>query len=204
MVEVLEEEGLVDSQYIMKTKSKTLLLTVLVLVLSIGVVASVNNSLIRKEIAIETRYADVDTAYRLRSNKISQIVDVVGLQVKHEEKVFISLAEARTGLDKALKEKDTQSIIESNKELTQGLNSIIVSVEAYPELASSQSFITLIDEISGAENRINYAITEYNTSVSKYNMRIKTFPTSLIANMLNHTTKDMLISNETERPNIDF
>src|SRR5207248_3039768 len=54
-------------------------------------------------------------------------------------------------------------------------------VQAYPQLQSNQEFMRLMDELTGTENRIAVARTDYNGAVREYNTLIRTFPTALTA-----------------------
>ena len=55
--------------------------------------------------------------------------------------------------------------------------------EAYPELKASENYKALQDELAGTENRIAVARGKYNTSAKEYNVKIKKFPSSIIAGM---------------------
>jgi LemA protein len=49
-------------------------------------------------------------------------------------------------------------------------------VERYPELKSSQNFITLQSQLEGTENRIAIARRDYIEAVKRYNTELRTFP----------------------------
>ena len=56
---------------------------------------------------------------------------------------------------------------------TQALNAplgrLLAIAEAYPELKSSENFQALQDELTGTENRIAVARTDYNGAVNDFN-----------------------------------
>ncbi len=58
---------------------------------------------------------------------------------------------------------------------------MLTLVQAYPQLQSNQQFLRLQDELTGTENRIAVARTDYNGAVQTYNTTIRTFPTALTA-----------------------
>ena len=74
--------------------------------------------------------------------------------------------------------------------LDAALTQLNVVVEAYPELKSDTTYIGLMDELAGSENRISTARKDYNEVVRSYNQRIVTFPTSILANMFGFTKAD--------------
>jgi LemA protein len=54
-------------------------------------------------------------------------------------------------------------------------------VERYPDLKSNTNFIRLQDELAGTENRIAVERRRYNETVKVYNIKIRRFPTNLLA-----------------------
>jgi len=79
-------------------------------------------------------------------------------------------------------------------------------VENYPDLKSSQNFIQLSDELAGTENRIATARRDYNEAVKDYNLKIRKFPTVIIANMFGYEEKGYFQASEEsqEVPNVQF
>ena len=51
-----------------------------------------------------------------------------------------------------------------------------MTVERYPDLKSSQNFITLQSQLEGTENRISVARRDYIEAVRIYNTELRTFP----------------------------
>ena len=56
-------------------------------------------------------------------------------------------------------------------------------VEAYPELKSDATYVALMDELEGSENRIAVARKDYNDAVKDYNNKVIRFPGSIVANL---------------------
>ena len=82
----------------------------------------------------------------------------------------------------------------------------MVVVENYPDLKASTNFTQLSDELSGTENRIAVARRDYNEAVKDYNLKIKKFPTGIIANMFGYEAKEYFQASEEsqEVPNVQF
>ena len=53
---------------------------------------------------------------------------------------------------------------------------MLVVVERYPELKSSQNFLTLQSQLEGTENRIAVARRDYIAAVQRYNTELRTIP----------------------------
>lgn len=56
--------------------------------------------------------------------------------------------------------------------------------ENYPTLQANQAFSDLRVQLEGSENRIAVERMNYNKVVEKYNIRLRSFPTNLIAQRL--------------------
>lgn len=95
---------------------------------------------------------------------------------------------------------------EANDQLTSALNNLNVIVENYPDLKASQNFLSLQDELAGTENRIATARRDYNEAVKDYNLKIKKFPTKMIASMFGYETKEYFQASEQSKevPNVQF
>jgi LemA protein len=60
---------------------------------------------------------------------------------------------------------------------------LLVVVENYPQLRSSESFNRLMDELSGTENRIAVERMRYNERVQEFNTLRRRFPSNVTASI---------------------
>lgn len=126
----------------------------------------------------------VETQIQARLNLIPDLVETVQSYSKHEEKVFSDIANARTALTKSLDTDDMNKISEADLNVgiqIQQLEQFVV--ENYPTLAASELYMTLMDEMTAAVNKITTAKVYYNEAVIKYNKKVKTFPGNILAKM---------------------
>jgi LemA protein len=70
---------------------------------------------------------------------------------------------------------------EAQQQLTGALSRLLVTVERYPELRSSENFLALQTQLEGTENRIAVERRRFNEAVRDYNTRLRLFPASLVA-----------------------
>lgn len=123
----------------------------------------------------------IEVQLQRRADLIPNLVNTVKGYAQHEEQVFIQVAQARSGLLNAVQSHDAEQMANANAQLTSAIGRLMVTVEAYPQLKADQSFIRLQDELTGTENRIAVARTDYNQAVNAYNAYIRQFPTVITA-----------------------
>jgi LemA protein len=125
---------------------------------------------------------NIEAQLQRRSDLIGNLVETVKGQAKQELDVFTGVAKARAGLSDALQSHDPQKEADANLQLSSQVTILNRSVaEAYPQLKSDQAFLRLQDELTGTENRIAVARTDYNQAVDSYNAYIRQFPQVITA-----------------------
>ena len=97
---------------------------------------------------------------------------------KQERDVFIKVTEARAKVGGAANIPDK---IKANNQLSGALSRLLLVVERYPDIKSNQNFIRLQDELAGTENRIAVERRRYNETVKTYNIKVRSFPTNILA-----------------------
>jgi len=168
----------------MSTGKKILLIAGIVFVLIVLIPAlylkGTYNELVRMDEAIKAAWAQVENQLQRRYDLIPNLVETVKGYAKHEREVFLKVTEARSkvGGAKTIPEK-----IRANNALAQALGRLLLVVERYPDLKANTNFIRLQDELAGTENRIAVERRRYNEAVKRYNIKIRSFPTNIIAGM---------------------
>lgn len=139
------------------------------------------NSIQRHDEQVNQSKHQIEVMLQRRADLIPNLVETVKGFAKQELDVFTQVTQARAGLSTAVKAGDLQQMASANAQLTGALGRLMVTVEAYPQLKSDQSFLRLQDELSGTENRIATARTDYNQAVERYNAYIRQFPAVMTA-----------------------
>lgn len=183
-------------------KGALITIIAIIAVIIIGGIASYN-SLVSLDTKVEEQAANIDTQLQRRADLIPNLVNTVQGYAEHETEVFTAVTEAREKLFAAgsMEEKS-----EANEEMSLALGRLIAISESYPELKSDTVFTNLMDELAGAENRISYARTEYNSSVASFNKAIRTFPTVIFAKMMGFEKAQSFEASESalEVPTVEF
>jgi LemA protein len=86
------------------------------------------------------------------------------------------------------------------------LGRLLVVIENYPQLRSSENFSRLQDELAGTENRLSVGRTRYNETTGEFNAMVRRFPTNIFANMLGFKEEPFYpVSAEAKQvPKVDF
>ena len=152
----------------MKKSGIIALIIVAIVLIVIIMFASSYNGIIAKAEEVDNKFSTIDTQLQRRADLIPNLVNTVKGYASQEQQVIDSVTEARAKLAGAatISEK-----AEADGELTSALNRLMVVVENYPDLKSSQNFIQLSDELAGTENRIATARRDYNEAVKDYNTK---------------------------------
>ena len=168
----------------MSLTQKTLLIVVGILVLLVVIPYSylkgTYNSLVTMDETVKGAWAQVENQLQRRYDLIPNYVETVKGYAAHEKEVLVQVTEARSKVAGAagINEK-----MQANNQLSSALSRLMVVVERYPELKANTNFIRLQDELAGTENRIAVERRRFNETVKVYNIKIRSFPTNIIAGM---------------------
>ncbi len=156
-------------------------------VVALGLMVSgfYNNLVISRE-KVDTQWAQVQTQYQRRFDLIPNLMETVKGVAKQEQAVFGQIADARTKYGSAQTPNDK---VTAANELETSLSRLLVIMENYPELKSSESYQNLMTQLEGTENRVSVERQRFNETVRDYNLVIKRFPANLLAGMFGFSSR---------------
>ncbi len=159
---------------------KFLIIAGIIIVLAGLSIISVYNGIVAKHETITAKWAQVENQLQRRNDLIPNLVNSVQGYAGHEKTLLedITNARSRWGAAGTMDEK-----IKAASVLDSALTRLLVVVESYPDLKADQAFLKLMDELSGAENRIAVERMRYNDAVRSYNIAVRTFPGNIIGGM---------------------
>ena len=106
----------------------------------------------------------------------------------HERGTLEAITKARTD---AMSAKGPAQAGPAEAALSGALRGLMVNVERYPDLKASQNFLALQEEPASTENKISFARQAYNDSVTRYNSKIQTIPSNLVAGPAGFSKRDL-------------
>lgn len=175
------------------------------------VLGGVYNGLVASRESVNKASGDLQSAYQRRSDLIPNLVNVVKGSADFEQSTLTDVVEARSKATSVQLPDDAtpeqiKAFQDAQGELSGALSRLLVTVEAYPDIKSTQAFLSLQDQLEGTENRINIARNDFNNVVRPYNQKVQTFPTNLVAGMFGFKVTPYFEADDgaDKAPTVDF
>lgn len=134
------------------------------------------NKFTAQEQSIKSSWSEVENQLQRRHDLIPNLVETTKGFAAQEKSVFQGIADARAKMAGAQTPSDKMAA--GNAE-SSALARLLVVVENYPQLKSDATFMRLMDELSGTENRLTVSRMRYNEQVQGYNTLRNQFPSNL-------------------------
>lgn len=148
-----------------------------------GIVLLYNN-IIGKHNAVDRAWASVLTQERQKNKIIPHVEKLVSEHKLHESSVLTKVTELRSALADLSAGIDTDKLAAAERQTSELIKGLQVTVEAYPELKASDVYMKLMAEISEQQQQIGAAIRIFNANVEDFNNAIEMFPGSLVNGLL--------------------
>ncbi|MBI3335215.1 MAG: LemA family protein [Candidatus Portnoybacteria bacterium] len=186
----------------MNYKSPILWVIVIIVVIALWIIGAYNRFVSLNE-SIDAQWAQVEVQLQRRFDLIPNLVQSVKGIFGQEQAVFNAIAEARTRYTGA---KTIDEKAQAAGQVESALARLLVVVENYPQLRSSQNVTQLMDELAGTENRIAVERRRFNELVRDYNIAIKRFPGNVFASIFGFGERALFEAGEEVRevPKIEF
>ena len=153
------------------------IVVIVVLAGAIGAGCSYNKFTTQEE-NVKAQWGQVENQLQRRNDLIPNLVETTKGFAQQEKDVFKSVADARAKMAGATTPAET---IAAANETSSALSRLLVVVENYPQLKSDQTFMNLMYELTGTENRIGNERLRYNDTVRDYNQLRRRFPSNITA-----------------------
>jgi LemA protein len=154
------------------------------------------NGLVSLRNRIENAWAQIDVQLKRRYDLIPNLVETVKGYAAHERETLEAVIQAR---NMAMSATGVQEQAQAENMITGALKSLFALQEAYPDLKANENFLNLQEELTGTEGRIAYARQFYNDTVFKYNTRIQSVPSNVIAGMFKFAVREYFEADDESR-----
>jgi len=150
-------------------------------IIAVAIVVGMYNSLVSGRNHVKESWSGIDTELKRRYDLIPNLVETVKGYAAHERQVLQSVIEARTRAVASTGSPASQA--QDENMLVGALKQLFALAERYPDLKASENFLSLQNQLTETEDRIQAARRFYNANVRDYNNRCQMFPTNLLAGM---------------------
>lgn len=182
------------------------LIVVLVIVAVLLVAGVVSyNRFVRQRNLVEESWRQVDVELHRRHDLIPNLVETVKGYAAHERQTFENVTQARAAAS-APGAGPAQQAAQENM-LTSALRQLFAVAEAYPQLRASENFAGLQQQLAETEDRIAAGRRFYNGNVRALNVRVESFPSSIVAKMFHFTKAEYFEAEDPEvraAPTVQF
>jgi LemA protein len=154
------------------------------------------NGLVGKEENVKKTWNNVEVQYQRRADLIPNLVETVKAVSDREKGTFTEIVALRSGVQAAQKvindpNASQEAKINAYSTMDQAKGLILnIRVENYPTLKFPENFSKLQDELSGTENRVGKARSDFNEAVQTYNTAARSFPGNIFASIFGFKTKE--------------
>ena len=161
------------------------------------------NGLITANESVQSSWSQVETQYQRRFDLIPNLVNTVQGAADFEQETFTQVTAARSQWQSADSRGEQ---ISAAQNFDSALGRLLVTVENYPQLQATQAFRDFMVQLEGTENRIATARRDFNESVRSFNVRVKRFPTNLVAGMFGFDEAEFFeaVEGSDQAPNVEF
>lgn len=175
-----------------------IIIVAIVLVIIMFVINTYNKLVILRN-RVKDQWAQMDVQLKRRFDLIPNIVETVKGYAKHESETLEGVVKARNTF---LSATTPEGEMEANSELTKAITKLFALTESYPELKANDNFLDLQKELNETEEKIASARQFYNDTVLKYNNKVETIPSNIVASIFKFKTESFFEATQTERENV--
>lgn len=160
---------------------------VILLAFAVWAVGTYNGLVVRSE-SVSRAWSTVESQYQRRLDLIPNLVETVKGSSRFEKETLTAVVDARARVGSVTVDKNVlndpaafRKFEDAQAGLTSALSRLMVVVEKYPDIKSTEAYRDLTVQLEGTENRIQVARKDFNEAAQDYNVAIKLFPASAIA-----------------------
>jgi LemA protein len=152
------------------------------------------NRLVALDESVGSAWAQVENVYQRRADLVPTLVATVKGSAEFEQETLTAVVEARgkvgqVSFDDAPSAAELEQFQQAQDGLSSALSRLLVVVERYPDIKSTEAFRDLQVQLEGTENRIAVERNRFNEVARAYNTARRSFPTVLLANLFGFAEK---------------
>ncbi|MDD5194390.1 MAG: LemA family protein [Candidatus Omnitrophica bacterium] len=165
-----------------------------------GYFIGVYNGLIRLKNNLKKAWANIDVLLKQRHDELPKLIEVCKGYMKYEKELLETITKARSVYQSA---QNFQDKAQADNMISGALKTLFAVAENYPDLKANEDFKHLQTRISSLESEITDRREFYNESVNNYNIKIQSFPDTIIANMMGFRPEELFKVAEEDKKDVE-
>ncbi len=174
-----------------------MLITIIIVILLVFWFVFIYNRFVSQHNIVKEAWSGIDVQLKRRYDLIPNLVDAVKGYSTYERELLQDITALRAksmGLNSPGEKAKPESALSGR------LKSLLAVAENYPDLKANESFLKLQQQLTEAEDQIQYARRYYNGAVRDYNTRVESFPSNIVASLFGFKQEEFFeITFATER-----
>lgn len=158
---------------------------------------STRNSIKRADLSVAEAESGIDVALTKRHDMLTKALDAAKACAANERLTLMSVTELRKGA--SIAEKAAMSA-----RMDEAFGKINALAEAYPELRSGDAFAALQAQTADAEEHLQAARRLYNGNVTRFNEKLETFPSNLVASRMCLVKKELFTADAEKKQDVSI
>ena len=159
---------------------------VLALVLAVAVLVGFvlgYNKLRAADVRADEALGGIDVQLTRRASLIPSLVSTVGGFASHEKSVLGHIADAQAALTAATAGRSVAQRTSAERQFDSAVGQVLALGQTYPQLASSNNFLNLQQNLADTEDKLAFARQYYNDAAATVNKLRSTIPWMFVAGM---------------------
>ena len=174
-----------------------MIITIIIIVVVALWVMSSYNSMVSLRNKVEEGFSTMDVYLKKRFDLIPNLVATVKGYAAHEAETLEKVIGMRSNAT-TMEQK-----VDAERQISDAVKSLMVQVEAYPDLKANQNFLNLQEQLNGIEEDIANARRYYNGCVRQFNTMLQQFPGNIVANLFHFQAASLYqVDESAERKNV--
>ena len=174
---------------------------IIIAALLLLIIIGLYNSLVRKKNDVENAFASIDVMLKKRYDLIPNLIETVKGYMQHEKSLLTELTALRAQAVSGTISNEDRVVLENK--IAKGMSGIMVAVENYPDLKASQNFLQLQGSWNEIEEQISASRRAFNAAVTIFNNSVETFPSNIMAGIMNYKRRTLFEIPDIERQNVN-
>lgn len=173
------------------------------------------NGFVVAKTRIKASVQEIGNQLKRQADLIPNLVSSVKGYMRHEKKIFADLTEARKIASSATNSSDAQKLINASSKMERALSPIIAIFESTPQLQAAGPTTQLMEELRDTADKLMYSRRALIDLTADYNVKVATFPSSLVAGIFKFSAErglempeggksTVVDEKDTETPGVDL